>query len=90
MTLDLTRRRCAYCTRMAVPGLPNHNGWPVCPTHASPDNGMVGRIYLERGQPVICRTRWATGIGRVIRNVLIERADGTHVVRPFRGLRRPR
>ena len=29
---------------------------------------------------------WASGP----RNVLIERADGTRVVRPFRGLRRPR
>ena len=43
------------------------------------------RIYYERGQPVQVITWWA---GRGPRNVLIERRDGTRVVRPFRGLRR--
>jgi acetyl esterase len=46
----------------------------------------TGRTYLERGQPVRVVVRW-DGAGP--RNVLIERADGTRVVRPFRGLRRP-
>lgn len=50
---------------------------------------VIGKTYLERGEPVICRARWTTGIGKVIKNVLIERADGTLVVRPFRGLRLP-
>jgi hypothetical protein len=43
------------------------------------------RFYYERGQPVEVITWWA---GRGPRNVLIERGDGTRVVRPFRGLRR--
>jgi hypothetical protein len=62
---------------------------------------MIGRTYLERGQPVVVLKRWAVtrppGPDPVIwirppqrnapRNVLIERADGTQLVRPFRGLR---
>ena len=47
---------------------------------------MIGRTYLERGQPVTVLARWN---GKGPRNVLIERADGALVVRPFRGLRRP-
>jgi acetyl esterase len=60
---------------------------------ASIDNGapgatgaIVGRIYLERGRPVVVLARWA---GAGPRNVLVQRRDGTKVVRPFRGLRRP-
>lgn len=48
---------------------------------------MIGRTYLERGCPVVVLARWGEGGGP--RNVLIERADGELVVRPFRGLRRP-
>jgi hypothetical protein len=48
---------------------------------------ITGSVYLERGHPVRVITRWGTGGGP--RNVLIERADGSRVVRPFRGLRRP-
>ena len=48
---------------------------------------MIGRTYLERGRPVVVLARW-NGTGP--RNVLIRREDGTLVVRPFRGLRRPR
>jgi hypothetical protein len=48
---------------------------------------MIGRTYTERGQPVVVLTRWGTGGGP--RNVLIRREDGTVVVRPFRGLRKP-
>jgi hypothetical protein len=44
-----------------------------------------GRTYLERGRPVRILVRWG---GSGPRNVLVERADGTRVVRPFRGLRR--
>jgi acetyl esterase len=47
---------------------------------------MIGRTYLERGQPVVVLVRWAHP---GLRNVLIRRSDGTLVVRPFRGLRRP-
>jgi acetyl esterase len=47
---------------------------------------MVGRVYLERGERVTVLARWG---GDGPRNVLVERADGTRVVRPFRGLRRP-
>lgn len=41
-------------------------------------------VYFERGQPVAVLARWA---GKGPRNVLIQRADGTKVMRPFRGLR---
>jgi hypothetical protein len=47
---------------------------------------MIGRVYLERGSPVTVVYRWGPGGGP--KNVLIRRADGTLVVRPFRGLRR--
>lgn len=47
---------------------------------------MIGQTYLERGQPVVVLVRWGKGGGP--RNVLIRRADGTKIVRPFRGLRR--
>ena len=46
---------------------------------------MNGRVYLERGEPVTVLVRWG---GAGPRNVLIERAGGARVVRPFRGLRR--
>jgi acetyl esterase len=62
----------------------------------------MGQTYLERGQPVAVLIRWETrrpAAASVIwhrpprrngpRNVLIERDDGSLVVRPFRGLRRP-
>ncbi|PKE68983.1 hypothetical protein CW662_11720 [Macrococcoides caseolyticum] len=47
---------------------------------------MKGRTYLERGKPVTVICAWGSGGGP--RNVWIRRADGTDVVRPFRGLRR--
>jgi acetyl esterase len=47
---------------------------------------ITGGRYLERGQPVTVLIRWS---GKGPRNVLIQRADGSRVVRPFRGLRRP-
>ncbi|MFI6332937.1 hypothetical protein ACIBBG_32100 [Micromonospora chersina] len=50
-------------------------------------SGVAGRTYLERGQPVTVICGWGPGGGP--RNVWIRRADGTEVVRPFRGLRRP-
>jgi hypothetical protein len=46
---------------------------------------IVGRRYLERGQPVLVLVQWS---GPGPRNVLIRRADGSEVVRPFRGLRK--
>ena len=46
--------------------------------------GIAGRTYLERSLPVLVLIQWA---GKGPRNVLIERGDGTRVVRPFRGLR---
>ena len=52
--------------------------------HSTED--VVGRTYLERGQPVVVVARWL-GQGTP-RNVLIRRDDGTLVVRPFRGLRK--
>jgi acetyl esterase len=64
---------------------------------------MLGRVYLEHKQPVVVLARWGAvpaGAGSGVswlrpprrtapRNVLIRRADGTLVIRPFRGLRRP-
>ena len=47
---------------------------------------MIGKIYLERGAPVVVLVRWGQGGGP--RNVLVRRKDGTLVVRPFRGLRK--
>jgi len=49
---------------------------------------LAGRIYLERGVPVVVLTSWGAGGGP--RNVAIRRQDGTVVIRPFRGLRRPK
>ncbi|WP_020580176.1 hypothetical protein [Actinopolymorpha alba] len=65
---------------------------------------MIGRTYAERGQPVVVLARWQdyrkgeprTDVVLWVRrpkphaprNVAIRRADGTTVVRPFRGLRR--
>jgi acetyl esterase len=43
-------------------------------------------VYLERGKPVVVLVRFGAGGGP--RNVLVQREDGTRVVRPFRGLRR--
>jgi acetyl esterase len=48
---------------------------------------ITGRVYLERGNPVLVICGWGPGGGP--RNVWIRRADGTEVVRPFRGLRKP-
>ncbi|MGW5556876.1 hypothetical protein ACWER9_06590 [Micromonospora sp. NPDC003944] len=48
---------------------------------------LAGRTYLERGQAVTVICGWGPGGGP--RNVWIRRADGTEVVRPFRGLRKP-
>jgi acetyl esterase len=45
------------------------------------------KFYSERGRTVEVIIWWA---GRGPRNVLIRRADGQLVVRPFRGLRRLR
>lgn len=49
---------------------------------------LAGSTYMERGRPVIVLASWGPGGGP--RNVLIQRGDGTRVIRPFRGLRRPR
>lgn len=66
----------------------------------APDRGCcAGRMYLERGEPVVVLVGWrqtrpvlhvpgVTTRPTAPRNVLVERADGTRVVRPFRGLRR--
>jgi acetyl esterase len=47
---------------------------------------VIGKTYYERGCPVVVLIRWGRGGGP--RNVLIRRADGQLVVRPFRGLRK--
>lgn len=50
---------------------------------------MIGKTYLLRGEPVVVLARW-NGPKGCPRNVLIEFADGSKSVRPFRGLRVPR
>jgi hypothetical protein len=65
--------------------------------------GVVGKTYLERGKPVVVLAAWRQqkAAERVElplvrtkpttpRNVWIRRADGSIVVRPFRGLRKPK
>ncbi len=47
---------------------------------------IVGNAYLEHGRRVVVEIQWGAGGGP--RNVLVRRADGELVVRPFRGLRR--
>ena len=44
------------------------------------------RVYYERGRPVEVLTWWGPGGGP--HNVLIRRASGDLLVRPFRGLRK--
>lgn len=53
---------------------------------------MAPAAYLERGKPVTVLCTWRPGpTGETgPRNVMIRRADGDIVVRPFRGLRRNR
>jgi acetyl esterase len=46
---------------------------------------IVGKTYIESRKPVVVLAQWK---GKGPRNVLIERADGSKVVRPFRGLRK--
>lgn len=67
-------------------------------------SGITGRTYIERGEPVTVITAWRQQrkverlpVGPLLRlstssprNVAVRRADGTVVVRPFRGLRVPR
>ena len=48
---------------------------------------IVGKTYLEKGKRVVVMAQWN---GKGPRNVLIEREDGSKVVRPFRGLRKVR
>lgn len=50
---------------------------------------IVGNTYLEHGAPVVVVVSGLRAPRGTPRNVLIEREDGTRVVRPFRGLRRP-
>lgn len=50
---------------------------------------ITGSTYLERGHPVTVLVRWGSGGGP--RNVLVRRENsGQLVVRPFRGLRKPK
>ena len=54
----------------------------------SRDGGLMTRrrVYYERGRPVEVLTWWGSGGGP--HNVLIRRASGELLVRPFRGLRK--
>lgn len=46
---------------------------------------MTGKTYLERGKPVTVLIQWH---GKGPRNVLIQRQDGSKIIRPARGLRK--
>lgn len=48
---------------------------------------VIGRTYLKHGRPVTIVIRWGPGGGPW--NVLIRRANGHLVVRPFRRFRKP-
>jgi acetyl esterase len=48
-----------------------------------PQDNITGRTYLERERPVVVLIRRND---KSPRNVLIQREDGSRVVRPFRGL----
>lgn len=76
---------------------------PLLPYLGDGGAAMIGRTYLERGQPVVVLVRWGKHAARIDgpfgridgvalrggpRNVLIQRAGGDRVVRPFRGLRK--
>lgn len=53
---------------------------------ATDRGACAGRTYMEGGWPVEVVIGWR---GKGPRNVLIRRASGELVVRPFRGLRCP-
>ena len=86
---------CAGCGRVIVrrrsqPAAERHllRACPTCtPLPADRRGGVVGRVYLERGRPVLVLRRWGPGGGP--RNVMIRRCDGSVTVRPFRGPRKP-
>lgn len=69
---------CERCDGLRFPEQPP---WRVATT-----GGMVGKTYLERGEPVIVLAQWrGTGCPR---NVVVADAAGNTKVRPARGLRR--
>lgn len=47
---------------------------------------MIGKTYLLKGEPVVVLARWKGNA--CPKNVLIQLADGSKSVRPFRGLRK--
>jgi hypothetical protein len=47
---------------------------------------MIGKSYLEHGKPVVVPARRGKGGGP--RNILIQREDGTKVVRPLSGVKK--
>jgi hypothetical protein len=69
----------------------------MCDQRGLDDQGdrdvIAGRTYLEHGKLVVVLIQWGLKSRGEShggpRNVLVERADGTRVVRPFRGLRLP-
>jgi hypothetical protein len=59
--------------------------------------GIVGKTYFEDKKPVVILVQWKRTTTRINKkgnkvggpkNVLIRRANGDEVVRPFRGLRK--
>jgi acetyl esterase len=71
--------QCERCGGLRFPDRP--------PWRVSLAGGMVGRTYLERGEPVTVLAQWR-GPG-CPRNVVVADANGKTKVRPARGLRRP-
>jgi acetyl esterase len=62
-------------------------------------SGIVGKTYFEHEEPVLVLIQWKQTTTHINKkgnrvggpkNVLIRRANGEEVVRPFRGLRKER
>ena len=71
--------QCERCDGLRYAGPPS---WTVATA-----GGMVGRTYLEKGEPVTVLAQWR-GSG-CPRNVVVRDARGATKVRPARGLRLP-
>jgi acetyl esterase len=77
---------CSACTTVAAATPQDERRQPPGRRSAPELGACAGNLYLERGVPVTVERGWRDPGPR---NVLIVRADGERVVRPFRGLRRP-
>lgn len=70
--------RCGHCGGLRAPKAP--------PWRVYLEGGMVGKVYLEKGEPVTVLAQWR-GKG-CPRNVVVGDTRGDTKVRPSRGLKR--